>query len=225
MDRRTALLMRHLRDEEYLPLVLDDSGAVSLGSEHVGRLDGFRFAPDPRAGEGIHGRTLRAATLKGLEGEITTARARALIAAPDAAISLSEHGRLWWSGAVVAKLGAGPHALTPVVELLAGEQLRGALREEVQARLTAWMQAHIARLLDPLAKPAAGGRERAAPCPITVPCQGSARGLAFQLAEGDLGQIDRMAPTLPHDLRAAAQPLQAFPGCAWEPARSSCRSS
>jgi ATP-dependent RNA helicase SUPV3L1/SUV3 len=64
IDRRTALLMRHLRDEEQLALILDDSGAVSLGSEHVGKLDGFRFAPDPRA-EGIHGRTLRAAALKG----------------------------------------------------------------------------------------------------------------------------------------------------------------
>ena len=71
--------MRHLRDEEQLALSLDDSGAVSLGSENVGKLEGFHFAPDPRA-EGIHGRTLRAAALKGLEGEII-ARARALIAA------------------------------------------------------------------------------------------------------------------------------------------------
>ena len=37
IDRRTARLMRHLRDEEQLPLTLDDSGAVSLeiGRAHV----------------------------------------------------------------------------------------------------------------------------------------------------------------------------------------------
>src|SRR6266436_3594723 len=115
IDKRTALLMRHLRDEEHLVLGLDDSGSVSLGPEHVGKLEGFRFAPDPRA-EGIHGRTLRTAALKGLEGEIV-ARARALAHAPDAAITLSEHGRLWWSGSVVAKLSAGAHPLSPIVEL------------------------------------------------------------------------------------------------------------
>src|SRR6185436_18977384 len=148
IDRRTALLMRHLRDEEQLALTLDDSGAVSLGSEHVGKLDGFHFAPDPRA-EGIHGRTLRAAALKGLEGEII-ARARALIAAGDEAIHLSEHGRLWWSGAAVGKLSAGPHPLTPVVELFADELLKGELRESVQNRLTGWAAGHIAAVLDPL---------------------------------------------------------------------------
>src|SRR5215471_13291112 len=83
IDRRTALLMRHLRDEEQLVLGLDESGSVSLGPEHVGKLEGFRFAPDPRA-EGIHGRTLRAAALKGLEGEIIL-RARALSMAADEA--------------------------------------------------------------------------------------------------------------------------------------------
>ena len=41
---------------------------VELGGEVIGKLEGFRFTPDPRA-EGIHGRTLRAAALKGLEGE------------------------------------------------------------------------------------------------------------------------------------------------------------
>ena len=53
--------MRGLRDEEHLSLALDDSGAVSLGGEHIGKLEGFGFAQDPRA-EGIHGRTIRAGT-------------------------------------------------------------------------------------------------------------------------------------------------------------------
>src|SRR5262245_27151447 len=196
IDRRTALLMRHLRDEEQLALSLDDSGAVSLGSENVGKLDGFHFVPDPRA-EGIHGRTLRAAALKGLEGEII-ARARALIAAGEEAIHLSEHGRLWWSGAPVGTLSAGPHALTPVVELIAKYLLKGELREGGQARLEAWVSQHVARVLDPLTMLRDAADSKTLADGSTLP--GPARGLAFQLAE-NLGQLERASPALPHDLR------------------------
>jgi ATP-dependent RNA helicase SUPV3L1/SUV3 len=206
IDRRTALLMRHLRDEETLTLVVDDSGAVSLGSEHVGKLDGFRFAPDPRA-EGIHGRTLRAATLKGLEGEIL-ARARALAKAQDADITLSEHARLWWSGTVVGKLSAGPHPLHPIVELLADDLLKGELRSAVAARLDGWVKDHIGRVLEPLValKNAADARtsswdEGGLP--------GAARGLAFQLAE-NLGQLDWVADDLSPEIRTAAHGLKRF---------------
>ena len=202
IDRRTALLMRHLRDEEQLTLVLDDSGAVSLGSEHVGKLDGFRFAPDPRAG-GIHGRTLRAATLKGLEGEIL-ARARALTTAANDTISLSEHARLWWSGAAVAKLVPGPHPLAPAVELFADDLLKGDLREMVQARLEAWVTAHIARLLEPLVglRNAAEARNAA-----DGALSGAARGLAFQLAE-KLGHIARDAGQPQDDMRNIRRDLR-----------------
>jgi ATP-dependent RNA helicase SUPV3L1/SUV3 len=206
IDRRTSLLMRHLRDEESLTLVVDDSGAVSLGSEHVGKLDGFRFAPAPRA-EGIHGRTLRAATLKGLEGEIQT-RARSLAKAQNADITLSEHARLWWSGAVVGKLIAGPHPLHPIVELLADDLLKGDLRSAVAARLEGWVKDHIATVLEPLValKNAADARtsswdEGGLPA--------SARGLAFQLAE-NLGQLDSPAEDLSPDIRNAAHGLKRF---------------
>src|SRR5215471_3435803 len=205
IDRRTALLMRHLRDEEQLVLGLDESGSVSLGPEHVGKLEGFMFAPDPRA-EGIHGRTLRAAALKGLEGEIAE-RARTLASAPDNAIHLSEHARLWWSGAVVARLTAGVHALTPAVELIADDLLKGELREAVQARLESWVAGYIARVLDPLPalRTAAESRNTTASDAISGP----ARGLAFQLAE-NLGQLERNNPALPNDLKAAVQGLRPF---------------
>ena len=206
IDRRTSLLMRHLRDEETLTLTVDDCGAVSLGSEHVGKLDGFRFAPDPRA-EGIHGRTLRAATLKGLEGEIMR-RARALSAASDTHISLSEHARLWWSGAVVGKLSAGPHPLHPVVELLADDLLKGDLRAALAARLDSWVRDHIDRVLEPLValKTAAEARtsswnEGGLPGPT--------RGLAFRLAE-NLGQLDLQPDNVPADTLSAAHALKRF---------------
>ena len=205
IDRRTALLMRHLRDEEQLALSVDDSGAVALGSENVGKLEGFHFAPDPRA-EGIHGRTLRAAALKALEGEII-ARARALSRASDDAIHLSEHGQLWWSGAAIGKLTAGAHPLTPVVELIADDLLKGELRDEVQTRLSDWVGAHIASVLDPLVPLRTAAEARTLPDGGTLP--GPARGLAFQLAEA-LGAIERHNAALPQDVRGAAHALRAF---------------
>jgi ATP-dependent RNA helicase SUPV3L1/SUV3 len=206
IDRRTAILMRHLRDEERLELTLDDSGAVSLGSEHVGKLEGFRFAPDPRA-EGVHGRTLRAAALKGLAGEMV-ARARALGEAPDGAITLSEHGRLWWAGAPVAKLTAGPHPLTPVVELFADELLKSDLRGTVQARLEAWVAQHIAQVLEPLVA-LRNAVERRTSADDETGLLGASRGLGFQLAE-NLGQLPRDANSNSPDMRTAANGLKRF---------------
>src|SRR5205085_5352028 len=79
IDRRTSILLRSLREDELFNLQIDDSGAVLIAGEAVGKLDGFRFTPDPRA-EGVHGRTLRAAAIKALEGEFN-ARAQRLEAA------------------------------------------------------------------------------------------------------------------------------------------------
>jgi ATP-dependent RNA helicase SUPV3L1/SUV3 len=202
IDRRTSVLMRHLRDEEYLSLSVDESGAVALGGEHVGKLEGFRFAPDPRA-EGIHGKTLRAAAFKGLEGELAV-RAHALVDAPDDAFHLSEHGQLWWSGAVVAKLTAGAHPLSPAVVVLADDVLKSDWRDRIRARLEAWIAAHVASTLEPL-----HALHRAAQAKSGDVLVAPARGLAFQLAES-LGQLERSAATLPADLRTAASALRRF---------------
>jgi len=207
IDRRTAVLMRRLRDEDEMDLVLDDSGAVSIGGENIGKLEGFRFEADTRVDDkengGIHGRTLRAAALKGLEGEFY-ARALRLSNAEDSAIGLSEHGKLWWDGAIVARLAEGPSALQPRVMLFADENLRGEQRERVQSRLDEWMKARIAARLEPLielqksadAKP---GTQDALPA--------QARGLAYQLYES-LGSLDRKRATMPADERAAIRALR-----------------
>ena len=199
IDRRTSQLMRHLRDEEHLALGLDDSGAVSLGGEHVGKLEGFRFAPDPRA-EGIHGRTLRAAALKGLEGEIER-RARGLATAGDkddhaCPNTRSSGGRArWWRGLRLVRIRLEPRSNCR------RRYPEGLLRELVQARLEAWVAARIGRLLGPLVdlRDATERRDTALP--------GEARGIAFQLAES-LGTLDAKAPSLPPDLSAAARALK-----------------
>jgi ATP-dependent RNA helicase SUPV3L1/SUV3 len=189
IDRRTSVLMKHLRDDEFASLALDEAGGVSIGGETIGRLDGFRFVPDPRA-VGIHGRTLRAAALKGLESEIAS-RTAALSGAEDAAITLSEHGKLWWDGAIVGRLVSGPEPLSPMIEVLADPHVKA---EALKTRLENWVTARIAARLGPLlalrdAAEAKTGTQGALP--------GEARGIAHQLAE-NFASLDRAR--LPHAL-------------------------
>jgi len=204
IDRRTGVLMRSLRDDEELNLKLHDSGAVSISGEMVGQLDGFRFTPDARA-EGIHGKTLRTAAMRALEGEFH-ARAQRFATAENTAITLSEHGKLWWDGAVVGTLEAGASALAPRVIVQTDEQLRPDLRAQIQTKLDAWLEQRIATRLEPLmalrnAADAKPGTPQALPA--------EARGLAYQLCE-NLGSLDRREATLPPDERAALRNLRAF---------------
>ena len=69
--------------------------------------------------------------------------------------------------------------LKPRVRIIADEQLTGAPRDSVQARLELWLKAHIEKLLGPLFQ--LGNAED-----VT----GLARGIAFQLAKS-LGVIER----------------------------------
>jgi ATP-dependent RNA helicase SUPV3L1/SUV3 len=203
IDRRTSVLMKRLREDDLDDLKLDDSGAVIIGGESVGKLEGFRFEADPRA-EGIHGRTLRAAALRGLEGEFF-ARANRLARATDSEITLSEHGRLWWDGAIVARLAAGPTALDPVVQLLADDQLRGDQRAEVQARLDKWLKEKIATRLEPLIA-LRNGTEAKAGSANAIPA--NARGIAYQICE-NLGTLPRSREEM-GDLRPLIRGLRPF---------------
>jgi superfamily II DNA/RNA helicase len=148
VDRRTSVLMRALREDEEFVAQVDDDGEVLVEGEYVGRLQGFSFVPDPRA-LGVHGRALRAAALKGLASEIAD-RAHKLSIAPEAAITLSEHGRLWWNGGIVGRLVKGAEPLTPRVELLADDLLSTGGRERALYRLQGWVNGHIDKVLAPL---------------------------------------------------------------------------
>jgi ATP-dependent RNA helicase SUPV3L1/SUV3 len=204
VDRRTSVLMKRLREDELMDLTLDDSGGVAIAGEPIGKLDGFRFAPDPRA-EGVHGRTLRAAALKGLEGEIA-ARANRLANAPDKAFTLSEHGRIWWDGAIVARLTAGPAPLAPAVALMADEHLKSELREAMQRRLDGWIAARIAERLAPLLalRDAADAK---AGTPGALP--GFARGVAYQLVE-NFGSLNRVLLAEPEQMGNLIRALRPY---------------
>jgi ATP-dependent RNA helicase SUPV3L1/SUV3 len=153
----------------------------------------------------VHGKTLRAAALKGLEGEFH-ARANRLLAADDKAFTLSEHGRIWWDGAVVAQLVAGPSAFAPDVTLLADENLKPELRDGVQQRLESWMTKRIAERLAPLLALRAAADAKAG-TPGSLP--GFARAIAHQLAE-NFGSLDRAVIAMPENIGNLIRELKSF---------------
>ncbi|CAH1677783.1 ATP-dependent RNA helicase SUPV3L1/SUV3 [Hyphomicrobiales bacterium] len=177
VDRRTSVLMRRLRENAMLEAEVTASGDVLVEGQHVGRLHGFQFAPDPQA-DGQEAKALRAAAQKALAGEIE-ARAERFSQAPDDTFVLANDGTIRWMGEAVAKLVPGDKLLTPRFRLLADEQLSGPPRDKVDTRLQTWIKAHITKLLGPLIV-----LEEAADIP------GIARGIAFQITEA-LGVLER----------------------------------
>jgi ATP-dependent RNA helicase SUPV3L1/SUV3 len=193
VDRRTSVLMRRLRENTTLESEISKLGEVSVEGHLVGRIEGFRFAADPSAG-GSEAKALYAAAQKALAGEIE-ARATKLSQALDDQFILTSDNHIRWTGDAVGVLVAGEAVLNPRVRILADEQLTGASREAVQARLDQWIKAHIEKLLTPLV--AVSSAED-----IT----GIARGVAFQLVEA-LGVLDRYK--VADDVKGLDQPARA----------------
>ncbi len=196
VDRRTAVLVRRLKDQDELLSAVTGSGEVRVEGQFVGTLDGFRFQADQT--EGTHAaRALSAAAQRALQSEIT-GRVGRLAAEPDEAFSLEADGLIQWRGAAVARLAAGPEMLRPTLALLPSDLMSVAAREAVQSRLSAWLRAFLAREAAPLM------RALAADLP------GPARGLVYQVGLG-LGSMPRagaeplVAALSPDDRKALAR--------------------
>jgi ATP-dependent RNA helicase SUPV3L1/SUV3 len=177
VDRRTSVLMRRLRENTMLETEIGKTGEVVVEGHAIGRLDGFMFAADASAA-GSEAKALQAAAQKALAGEIDS-RATKLAQAADDQFVLASDGVIRWIGAPVGKLTAGDDVLRPRVRIVADEQLSGAPREAVQARLDLWLKTHVEKLLGPLFALAAA-----------EDVTGMARGVAFQLVEA-LGVLER----------------------------------
>lgn len=177
VDRRTSVLMRRLREKTMLETEISKTGDVTVEGHVIGHLQGFQFAPDPTAG-GEEAKALRAAAQKALAGEIE-ARATRVGMAVDEAFVLTADGTIRWTGEPVAKLIPGNEVLKPRFKIIADEHLTGASRDQVEARLTLWLKAHVEKLLGPLQKLAEAED-------IT----GIGRGIAFQIVEA-LGVLER----------------------------------
>jgi ATP-dependent RNA helicase SUPV3L1/SUV3 len=177
VDRRTSVLMRRLKENAMLETEISKTGDVIVEGHVIGRLEGFRFAPDASAG-GSEAKALSGAAQKALAGEIE-ARATRLAHAPDSQFVLASDGTIRWIGDAVAKLTAGDNLLRPRVRILADEQLTGAAQEAVQTRLDLWTHTHIERALAPLFV-----------LSTAEDITGLARGIAYQIVEA-LGVLER----------------------------------
>ena len=170
VDRKAAIVSRGLREKDKLLAGLSSDGTITVESEEVGRLDGFRFVP---ADEEIAASPRLMAAANRAVREAIGPRIAALAGSPDEALTLDRaNAQIIWQQAPVARIVAGPDMLSPSVEVLPSELLDAPLREELRVRLQGWVDATLGAELAPLLALSAS------------PFSGSARGLAFRLSEG-----------------------------------------
>lgn len=189
IDRRTSVLMKRLAQKEELMSTVEEDGAIHVEGEYIGRIKGFLFVPDGAA-EGAEARALKAAAMSAVAAEIT-ARAKAVAASPDTALKLTRDGQIIWNHAPVGRLEHGSSQLKPRAGVVAGDQLSGADREEVQQRLQKFVDRHIATVLEPLIKLEEGEG-----------LEGISRGIAFRLVE-TLGVLPR--DTVAEEVKSLSQ--------------------
>lgn len=197
VDRRTSVLMRHLRDKHMVSPEVNERGEVSLEGHLIGSIEGFRFTL-AKSEEG-DAKGLRAAASQAVAPEITR-RAERVSGAPNEEFVLSTDGYVRWRGEVIANLAEGDTLFSPRLIVLADESLTGPELERVQDRLNLWLRHTINTQLEPvmaLAEP--------------PDLEGTARGIAFQLFE-NLGLMPRAAIAdevkgLDQDVRAKMRKL------------------
>jgi ATP-dependent RNA helicase SUPV3L1/SUV3 len=177
VDKRTSALMKGLKDKEGLTADIAEDGQIKVQDHFVGRLAGFRFIPDTHS-DSIHGKATRHAAAQVLSRELSM-RARRVAAAKNDAFKLTRQAAVIWREDEIARLTAGEDPLKPDVTLVADEQLQGADRDKVLARVKRWVEDTIGERLKPLVDIAKA-----------EDVTGLARGIAFRLSE-TLGVLRR----------------------------------
>ncbi|MBE7732991.1 helicase-related protein [Devosia faecipullorum] len=177
VDRRTSVLLRHLKDKRMVSPEINERGEVRLEGHLIGTLEGFRFSLARADGE-LDAKGLRTAADSVVAPEIHN-RADRLSGSPNEEFVLATDGRLRWRGEVIAELAEGDSLYRPRIIILADETLTGPDLERVQDRLMLWLRHHINTVLEPV-------MSLEAPADI----EGTARGLTYQLHE-HLGLLPR----------------------------------
>jgi ATP-dependent RNA helicase SUPV3L1/SUV3 len=175
VDRRTSVLMRHLRDKQMVSPQITEKGELTIEGHVIGTIEVFRFS---RIEGEADSKNLRSAASSVVAPEIAK-RADRLAGAPNEEFVLTTDGVIRWRGEVVAELAEGPTLLTPRVIILADESLTGPDLEKVEDRLSLWLRHHVNTQLEQIVA-------------LNEPAEleGTARGIAFQLAE-NLGILPR----------------------------------
>lgn len=177
VDRRTSVLLRHLKDKRMVSPEINSQGEVRLEGHLIGTLEGFRFSLARNDGD-VDAKGLRGAADSVVAPEMHN-RAERLSGSPNEEFVLATDGRLRWRGEVVAELAEGDSLYRPRIIILADETLTGPDLEKVQDRLSLWLRHHINTVLEQV---------MALEAPADI--DGTARGLCFQLFE-NLGLLPR----------------------------------
>jgi ATP-dependent RNA helicase SUPV3L1/SUV3 len=170
VDRRTSVLLRHLKDKRMVSPEINSQGEVRLEGHLIGTIEGFRFTLARNDGD-VDAKGLRGAADSVVAPEIHH-RAERLAGSPNEEFVLATDGRLRWRGEIVAELAEGDSLYRPRIIMLADETLTGPDLEKVQDRLSLWLRHHINTVLEQV---------MALEAPADL--EGTARGLAYQLFE------------------------------------------
>ncbi len=169
VDKRSAGLVKSLRDGRDLTGFVTNDGTVMVEGHPVGALRGLGFEMQADVGED-DAPTLMTAARRALREEIAR-RVAALEAAGDDAFALGPDGVLRWDGVEVGRLIPGERLLSPGVRVLRDDLLEGGQRERVRVRLLGFVGTRVRADLAPLVRLEA------------AEIKGAARGVVFQLSE------------------------------------------
>ena len=206
VDRRTAVLMRSLRQRGKLSVSIDEeTNQVSVEGHEIGELLGFSFKVEPGAVADDQ-KTLKAAAESALQAELTRkAKLFANVGFKTLGFDFSSGltaPKLVWDGAPIATVHHVGAFLAPRVKLLSNNLLSSEMADLVQTKAQDWLDERIAEKLEPLVRLARELNGEVEPPEGTVPLSGAVRGVAFRLMEnmgilarsevaGDLRQIDQ----------------------------------
>lgn len=194
VDRRTAVLMRSLRQRGKLSVSIDEeTNQVSVEGHEIGELQGFSFKVEPGAVADDQ-KTLKAAAENALQAELTRkAKLFANVGFKTLTFDFSSgltSPKLMWDGAVVATVHDVGAFLAPRVKLVSNHLLSSEMAELVQTKAQDWLDERIAEKLSPLVRLAQELNGETEPPENTAPLSGAVRGVAFRLME-NMGILSR----------------------------------
>lgn len=177
VDKRTAMLMSRLRDQDTdLIAAIRSNGEVVVEGQYVGHMQGLRFiaddarfASDRKTLASIAGRVLRSEVHR---------RIAVLETAADEMLEWRPSGVVCWQDEALAKIRRGESLLSPRLDLLHNDYLESEDRDRLRVLLNEWLQNRIKGVLGPLLATS------------DAKIKGACRGLVFQLVEG-MGTISR----------------------------------
>jgi ATP-dependent RNA helicase SUPV3L1/SUV3 len=173
IDKRTSALLKGLKREDAMDVIVQETGEVSVEGHHVGRLVGLRFQVDPLA-TGLEERAVKNAAFQALQPELDK-RLSTIAAGGINDFVLSDTGIIIWQTEEIGRLIAKQPLLKPKATLTGGELGSEDIRRQASERLDAWLLEIVARDLGPLVTLAAAAEGET--------LKGLARGIAYRVAE------------------------------------------